>query len=145
MIHHAAPRLPTGMELEGPLPAGVERVLTPGALGLVVELVRTFRPRVEALLERRREVPRRLDAGERPAFLAGTAQVREAAWEVAPLPPQGADLASEQRGLVPHAAPPWAVHPEPVGNGGRVARASLPGVGVARPPIDGDSRWSFQG
>ena len=86
MIDEAGLTLPAGVEIDGPLQAGAERVLTPGALALVAELVRMYRPRVEELLERRREVQRRLDHGERPAFLAATAHVRDAAWEVAPLP-----------------------------------------------------------
>jgi malate synthase len=82
----AALTLPAGMELEGPLPAGAERVLTPGALALVAELVRLYRPRVEELLARRREVQRRLDQGERPRFLEASAEIRAAEWRVAPLP-----------------------------------------------------------
>ena len=98
MIHEAALTLPTGMELDGPLPASAERVLTPGALALVAELVRMYGPRVAELLERRREAQRRLDRGERPTFLTATAHVREAAWEVAPLPPDLLDRRVEITG-----------------------------------------------
>ena len=44
-------------------------VLTGPALDLVVELVRAFRPRVEALLGRRLERQLRFDKGEKPDFL----------------------------------------------------------------------------
>jgi len=83
-----APRLalPPGMELRGSLPRGVEKVLTPEALAFVAELVRQFRPRVEQLLERRREMQRRYDAGERPNFLSATEEIRAADWTVAPIP-----------------------------------------------------------
>ncbi|ACG74318.1 malate synthase A [Anaeromyxobacter sp. K] len=80
------PPLPPGMDLRGPLPTGHETVLTADALAFVADLVRRFRPRVEQLLERRAELQRRWDAGERPAFLSTTEEIREAAWTVAPIP-----------------------------------------------------------
>lgn len=79
-------QLPAGTELHGSLPSGHERVLTPGALDLVADLVRRFRPRVEQLLERRRDVQRRFDAGERPDFLSATEELRASDWTVAPIP-----------------------------------------------------------
>ena len=55
------------MEIRGAAAAARrEKVLTPEALAFVADLVRRFRPRVEELLERRREMQRRYDAGERP-------------------------------------------------------------------------------
>jgi malate synthase A len=78
--------LPAGMELDGPLPTGHEKVLTPDALAFVADMIRTFRPRVEELLERRRDLQRRLDSGERPSFLASTESIRAAEWTVAPIP-----------------------------------------------------------
>jgi malate synthase len=79
-------RLPPGVELHGALPAGAERVLSLDAVAFVAELVRRFRPRVAQLLERRREMQRRFDAGERPAFLSSTEEIRAAEWTVAPIP-----------------------------------------------------------
>ena len=64
--------LPPGMEIRGALPPRAAEVLTPEALAFVADLVRRFRPRVEQLLERRREMQRRYDAGERPNFLSST-------------------------------------------------------------------------
>ena len=58
--------------VRGTRPPGAERVLNPGALSLVAEVARMFRPRVEELLERRRDLQARLDAGERPGFLPET-------------------------------------------------------------------------
>src|SRR5512142_2493089 len=84
--HQTTIELPPGMEVDGPLPAGAERVLTPGALRLVAELKRTHRERVEELLERRRELQARLDAGERLEFLEATEPVREGEWKVEPPP-----------------------------------------------------------
>jgi malate synthase len=65
---------------------GSERILTPEALGLLASLVRAFAPRREALLERRRQVAARLDAGDLPDFLPETASIRKEAWAVTPPP-----------------------------------------------------------
>src|SRR5215831_19093930 len=64
----------------------VDRVLTPTAVAFVEELTRRFRPRIEELLERRRSVQQRYDNGERPDFLAETADIRNREWTVAPIP-----------------------------------------------------------
>ncbi|KAF1029698.1 MAG: Malate synthase A [Burkholderia plantarii] len=78
--------LPQGMTITGEIRPGYEAILTPAALELVAALHRTFEPRRRALLEARAERTRRLDAGERPEFLADTQAVREGDWKVAPLP-----------------------------------------------------------
>ncbi len=65
---------------------GSDVVLAPAALAFVAELVRAFGPRVDALLERRREVQARYDAGGAPDFLPETASVRDGDWRVGPLP-----------------------------------------------------------
>jgi malate synthase len=102
MSESPSPRLslPAGVELRGALPAGHEKVLTPDALALAADLVRTFRPRVEALLERRREMQRRYDGGERPNFLSATEDVRTAEWTVAPIPADLQDRRVEITGPV---------------------------------------------
>jgi malate synthase A len=91
-------RLPAGVELRGSLPPRAADVLTPDALAFVAELVRRFRPRVEQLLERRREMQRRYDAGERPAFLSATEEIRASEWTCAPIPPDLADRRVEITG-----------------------------------------------
>ncbi|HYS13549.1 MAG TPA: malate synthase A, partial [Burkholderiaceae bacterium] len=50
------------------------------------KLHRTFEARRKELLARRAERAKRLDAGERPDFLAETRQVRESKWTIAPIP-----------------------------------------------------------
>jgi malate synthase len=75
-----------GVEVIGPEVADSERILTADALGFLAGLVRAVAPQREALLERRRERQGRLDAGELPDFLPGTAALRESAWTVAPTP-----------------------------------------------------------
>ena len=77
---------PAGVVVTGPLVPGSERVLTDEALDFVADLQRRFgRQRID-LLQRREERQAALDAGERPDFLAGTREVRESAWTVAPAP-----------------------------------------------------------
>jgi malate synthase len=80
--------------------AAEETLLGPAAVAFVEALVRKFRPRVEALLARRREVQARFDAGERPGFLPETAELRAAEWTVAPPPPDLIDRRVEITGPV---------------------------------------------
>src|SRR5471030_481583 len=79
--------LPEGMEITGEIKPGYEQVLTPAALARVVRLTRAFEPRRQQLLAARSERARRLDAGERPDFLAETAHIRAGDWKIAPIPP----------------------------------------------------------
>jgi len=69
----------------GVLPAAGS-ILSTEALEFIADLVRTFRPRVKELLERRAARQARFDAGERPDFLPETAAVREGDWACAPIP-----------------------------------------------------------
>ncbi|AIO31834.1 malate synthase A [Burkholderia cenocepacia] len=78
--------LPQGMAITGEIKPGYEAILTPEALELVAALHRAFEPRRQALLQARVERTRRLDAGERPDFLADTKAIREGDWKVATLP-----------------------------------------------------------
>ncbi|QGZ37615.1 malate synthase [Pseudoduganella flava] len=78
--------LPEGMEIKGEIRPDYERVLTPEALALVAKLSRAFEPRRQELLAARVERAKRLDAGERPDFLAETAHIRAGDWKIAPIP-----------------------------------------------------------
>lgn len=78
--------LPTGMQINAPLQAGFEQVLTPQALALVAKLHRAFEPRRQALLAARVERQKALDAGVKPDSLPETKAVREGEWKIAPLP-----------------------------------------------------------
>jgi len=78
--------LPAGMQITGEIKPGFERVLTPEALALVAKLSREFEPRRQELLAKRVERAKRLDAGERPDFLAETAHIRNGDWKIAPIP-----------------------------------------------------------
>ncbi|MFS2104836.1 malate synthase A [Ralstonia sp. Ralssp135] len=79
--------LPQGMEIKAEILPVYEDILTPEALALVAKLHRAFQPRRKELLAARVERAKRLDAGERPDFLAETKAVREGDWKVAPIPP----------------------------------------------------------
>ena len=79
-------KLPQGMTISGAIAPGFDAILTPEALAFVADLHRTFEARRQALLAARVERTARLDAGERPDFLASTAHIRDGDWKVAPLP-----------------------------------------------------------
>ena len=61
-------------------------MLTPEALEFVADLQRQFGARRDELLAARRTRRERIAAGERPAFLDSTAEIRGADWQVAPAP-----------------------------------------------------------
>ena len=78
--------LPAGIEITAPVNADFAQILTSGALALVAKLHREFEPRRRELLAARTARAKRLDAGERPDFLAQTRSVREGDWKIAPIP-----------------------------------------------------------
>src|SRR5262245_22701454 len=82
----SSPHERAALRVRGTELPGSAEVLTPGALAFVADLAATFGARREALLERRRDVQARLDAGERFDFLPETRDVRVADWKVAPVP-----------------------------------------------------------
>jgi malate synthase len=78
--------LPSGVEITGAIEPGFEKILTHDALALVAKLHRAFESRRRELLQARADRTERLDAGERPSFLAETKAIRESDWTIAPLP-----------------------------------------------------------
>ena len=89
-----------GAEILGPLGGHELEILTPGALAFVAELHRRFDPERRRLLAARQERQERLDAGERPDFLAETREIRESDWTVAPAPDDLRDRRVEITGPV---------------------------------------------
>jgi malate synthase len=87
------------MSIDAPVRAG-EQILTEGALEFVERLQRELGPTRQALLDARRERKARLDAGERPDFLAETREVREGDWRVASAPADLRDRRCEITGPV---------------------------------------------
>ncbi len=79
--------LPVGLQINAAILPGFEAILTLPALELLAKLHRAFEPRRQELLRARAERAERLDAGERPDFLASTRHIREGDWKIAPLPP----------------------------------------------------------
>jgi malate synthase len=75
------------LELNGPMEAGFEEILTPDALEFVAELQHRFGSRRRDLLEARARRRARLRAGEMLDFLPDTRAIREGDWTVAPAPP----------------------------------------------------------
>jgi malate synthase len=88
------------IQVVAPRSAMDESVLTSPALTFVENLTRAFRPRIENLLQRRRARQARFDAGERPAFLPETSDIRDSDWRVAPIPPDLLDRRVEITGPV---------------------------------------------
>ena len=89
-----------GLEIIGPLPGGYADILTPEACGFVADLVRKFGARREALLARRVERQREIDAGRMPDFLPDTAEIRRGDWRVPPPPADLLDRRTEITGPV---------------------------------------------
>jgi malate synthase len=89
---------PPGVVVTGPPVDGVDRVLTDEALAFVADLQRRFGHVRIDLLHRRHERQAAFDSGARPDFLAGTRDIREAEWTVAPAPPDFDDRRVEITG-----------------------------------------------
>ena len=75
-----------GVEIVAPIHDRHAEILTPEAVAFLVDLQRTFNGRRKELLAARHERQKRLDAGEKPDFLAETRAIREAEWTVERIP-----------------------------------------------------------
>ena len=75
-----------GVTFTAPIPDRFAEILTPEAIAFIAQLQRAFNPRRKELLAARVTRQGRIDAGERPDFLAETRHIREADWTIAPLP-----------------------------------------------------------
>ena len=89
-----------GVELRAPVSESHAEILTPEAMAFIVDLQRAFNKRRKELLIARQERQKRLDVGEKPAFLDETRDIRESAWTVAPLPADIMDRRVEITGPV---------------------------------------------
>ena len=87
-----------GIEMRGS--SGDGRILTDEAVAFVADLHRRFNPRRQELLVARADRQLRIDAGEMPAFLEETKEVRESNWTVASIPADLADRRVEITGPV---------------------------------------------
>jgi malate synthase len=75
-------------------------ILTPEALDFFVALETSFRERRLALLEKRRQVQKVIDAGQLPDFLPETKSIRDSEWTVAAIPEDLKDRRVEITGPV---------------------------------------------
>ncbi len=109
-----------GVEIVGPPVGSAGRVLTPEAVSFVAELERRFGPARERLLAARRERQARLDAGERPALRADTADLRAAEWRIPAAP---ADLEDRRVEITGPAEPKMMINA--LNSGARVFMADF--------------------
>ena len=86
------------VRLLGAVSPAQKRIVDDGALAFVVDLERRFGSRRRELLALRQERQRRLDAGDTPDFLPGTAGIRSGEWQVAPVPTELLDRRIEITG-----------------------------------------------
>jgi len=89
-----------GVEFTAPVTERFAEILTPEAVAFVAGLQRVFNGRRKELLAARVARQKRLDAGEKPDFLAETRKIRESEWTVAPLPADLLDRRVEITGPV---------------------------------------------
>ena len=88
------------IQINGPVEGRAVEILTPEALAFVADLHRRFDARRRELLAARVARQARFDAGELPDFLTDTADIRENAWTVAPIPADLQDRRVEITGPV---------------------------------------------
>jgi malate synthase len=81
-----APAYGDGIQILAPVSPEHATILTPEAVEFLATLQRRFNARRVQLLERRGARQSELDAGKLPDFLPETREVREAQWQVAPVP-----------------------------------------------------------
>ncbi|MCC6614943.1 MAG: malate synthase A [Anaerolineae bacterium] len=86
------------VEFSIPISAVEAEILTPDAIAFVAALARAFTARRSELLRLRVDRQARLEAGERPDFLAQTADIRAGEWRVAPIAPDLQDRRVEITG-----------------------------------------------
>jgi malate synthase len=89
-----------GVEFRGPLAGRADDVLTEDALEFVAGLHRRFNTRRQQLLAARVERQERIAAGELPDFLPESRELREADWQVEPVPTDLQDRRVEITGPV---------------------------------------------
>lgn len=77
---------PQGVEIKAHLPGAFASLLSHDALGFIAALHRRFEPRRQELMQQRKQRQHSLSAGTLPDFLPETAAIRNADWQIAPLP-----------------------------------------------------------
>jgi malate synthase len=90
----------SGISISGAMRPGFESILTDDAIAFVAAIERRFGNERRRLLGLRAERQVRLDAGQKPDFLAETKHVRDSDWRIAPLPEDLKDRRVEITGPV---------------------------------------------
>lgn len=91
---------PSAVAVLGVRDARINEILTSDALAFVVDLELHFGPRRQECLSRRVSRQKLLDSGERPQFLANTADIRQGPWTISPVPAELLDRRVEITGPV---------------------------------------------
>ncbi len=78
--------IPAGVQVVGQVTPAYAQILTGDALVFLAKLHRGFNARRIELLARRAQRQKEIDSGKLPDFLAQTQAIRNAAWQVAPVP-----------------------------------------------------------
>ncbi|PWU18691.1 MAG: malate synthase A [Verrucomicrobia bacterium] len=81
-----AMKLPSGVQVLGPVSEAHAAILTTEALQFFADLQREFNPRRLELLGQRRARQEAIDRGQMPRFLPETRAIREGNWQVLPVP-----------------------------------------------------------
>ncbi len=89
-----------GIEVSGSVTEASSQILTPEALSFLAALAREFESRRTELLARRQTIQGHIDDGKMPDFLPETAEIREGAWKIAPVPADLQDRRVEITGPV---------------------------------------------
>src|SRR5579884_471626 len=84
--------------IRAPIRPEYAHILSPEAIAFAAELEREFGAERGRLLARRASLQRRLDGGWKPDFLPETREIREGAWQVAPIPAELRDRRVEITG-----------------------------------------------
>ena len=74
------------VEITATVTPDMEDTLSDAALDFLLELHERFTPRLEKLLEKRREAQARVDQGELPGFDPATRDIRESEWTISGIP-----------------------------------------------------------
>ena len=88
------------IQITSAIPVGAEDVLTPDALAFLLALSDQFEATRQQRLAARHARDARLQAGELPDFLPETQSIRDADWQVAPIPADLQDRRVEITGPV---------------------------------------------
>ncbi|GBG61969.1 hypothetical protein CBR_g26132 [Chara braunii] len=85
-LYFSSRQFAEGVRVRGAVLPEFESVLTAEALSFVADLVRSFRPRIEYVLQCRADDQARYDAGDVPGFDSATREIREGNWKCALTP-----------------------------------------------------------